>query len=401
MAKNNFKSCETLTIDSILNKQLKILSQRVALYPDKHYKFMMLNSHEQSIKDFMSMNNKQIDMQNLMQQPVDSQGNTLLHVAAAYNRSETINYLVKQHSLDVHAVNDKGRTPMHYAALNFQPEAGQALHNYGASAYQPDNYGHNACDYYIARMTAPVFEPASVLQVARSKHRHSPHQTDDNNQLSSKKGNLASRYGLATISEVDSEVDDDDILDKSMNSHEQIGYQSQIDNDFVKQTSNASSQGGDPEGYFNHVTVNNEYNQQDDNKHQNGEPSVFVETIPETSERDLKFSQYANDPSTPAIIEVESPFKEYLSQINQTSNSPQLMTGSKNQFNEPSYDSPKSNDPYSGRQSSCSSPATIPRGVSGGSTPQAELMDSYGIYAHYPSEANQQQQPYQPTAAKP
>ena len=62
----------------------------------------------------------------------DSQGNTLLHLAAEYANTEVVKQLLQQEDVNVNALNENKRTPLHCAAAGRQLGQGSTLADYEA-----------------------------------------------------------------------------------------------------------------------------------------------------------------------------------------------------------------------------------------------------------------------------
>ncbi len=95
---------------------------------------------------------------------MDSQGNSLLHLAAMYANTEVVNLLLPQGDVEVNARNADNGTPLHCAALGRQLEQGRTLSDYaavfnsllvqGADPMAVDNHQKNARD--IIRLSGNV-----------------------------------------------------------------------------------------------------------------------------------------------------------------------------------------------------------------------------------------------------
>ena len=101
--------------------------------------------------------------------PHERQGNTPLHIAACYGHRDVAAYLVK-HKASIHSRNDRGWTPLHYAAYNNSPKVVElllgcdgidvtAVDKHGKTALQDaERYGYAECATLIkAFIASPAF----------------------------------------------------------------------------------------------------------------------------------------------------------------------------------------------------------------------------------------------------
>lgn len=213
-----------------LRHALHEMKRMVAYMPDNTTKQRLLNLQSFSIFHKAHQYGIKIDVDHFVNNH-DHKGNNMLHIAAAYNRSSTIDYLVQYYNFDINAVNNKGRTALHYAALNQQNAASQALVDHQADTKCVDNLGYTAFDYAWARMMLPIFEPVSVLNQFYDSKASTQAQHADNSGLNSTKR-------PDSPGDNDSSLEDNTPLEQSFNQPEddehnplQRGYSGQTEDD--------------------------------------------------------------------------------------------------------------------------------------------------------------------------
>ncbi|XP_043466883.1 ankyrin-2-like [Leptopilina heterotoma] len=101
----------------------------------------------------------------------DSDGNTLLHLAIQENQTKVFNQIIKE--CNVNAKNNKGESPLHYAAANNRVEFTKALVENGAIVNVEDNDGktplHLALTNQNVQLSEILFENRAVVSKKYSK----------------------------------------------------------------------------------------------------------------------------------------------------------------------------------------------------------------------------------------
>jgi ankyrin repeat protein len=80
----------------------------------------------------------------------DMNGETILHLAAAYGRSQIVEFLIKQ-KLDLEAQNNEGYTPVFVAGLCRNLEVVKLLLAYGANPSHKNNYGETLIHFFVRK----------------------------------------------------------------------------------------------------------------------------------------------------------------------------------------------------------------------------------------------------------
>lgn len=273
-----------------LRHALHEMKRIVAYAPDNAIKQRMLDLQSFTIFHKAHQYGIKLDVDHFIKNQ-DHKGNNMLHIAAAYNRSSTIDYLMQYYNFDVNATNKKGRTALHYAALNQQNAASQALIHHQADTNCVDKLGYTAFDYAWARMMLPIFEPVSILN--QFYHSKAPTQAQP-----------AKNSGLNSTEHPGSPGDNDSLLDGDTPLEQSFNQPKNTDNPLQRGDSGQTEDDNSPDD-ISYATDSSDDNQ--------------VVEIPEAR---YTPGGYIDPNERIAFRENESPYKEWLDSLSGKSSSP-------------------------------------------------------------------------------